>query len=181
MSVPLLKLGYLLVKSVSKPIANSIKKQAVTRPAFRRFCVELAETYHKLDLRLKATKKTFIVQQAPKHGRAQHEACDSTAEQILREKPYDVNKAIEMGGKPMCCCHLYNFTIANFIGEAVIFTIAGILITIEAYRNRATEMARRESIEERLAEIKVQAEKIQNLEIQLNEIISAFRHKKPNE
>ncbi|BFZ07647.1 hypothetical protein BsWGS_10686 [Bradybaena similaris] len=44
---PLIKLGYLAVKQISKPIANYIKRKAKSTPVFRKYiCMPPAQFYH---------------------------------------------------------------------------------------------------------------------------------------
>ncbi|KAJ3370555.1 hypothetical protein HDU91_006144 [Kappamyces sp. JEL0680] len=47
------KLGSLLIKTLSKPLANSLKRRAKQSPYFETFCIGLAQNYNKLDLTLK--------------------------------------------------------------------------------------------------------------------------------
>lgn len=49
--MPLVKLGYLFIRTVAKPISSIIKRQAKDHPAFRRACVRFAQLYHRLDVR----------------------------------------------------------------------------------------------------------------------------------
>ncbi|CAO3597210.1 unnamed protein product [Absidia cylindrospora] len=48
-----LKLGSLLVKTLAKPVANSIKVQAKQHPNFKEFCIGVAQKSHKLEMNLK--------------------------------------------------------------------------------------------------------------------------------
>ncbi|KAI8069150.1 optic atrophy 3 protein-domain-containing protein [Gongronella butleri] len=48
-----IKLGSLLVKTLAKPVANSIKTQAKSHPAFKEFCIGVAQTSHRLEMTLK--------------------------------------------------------------------------------------------------------------------------------
>lgn len=126
MSIPLIKLGYLLVRTLSKPIANTIKKQAVNKPSFRNICVKLAQSYHKMEVHLRRRLKNGTNL--------------SQIEEAVR--PLDEKKAIELG--------------ANFIGEFVIFSVAGSVLTFEAIRNRENEKNRREDVLDRLDALEAQ-------------------------
>ncbi|KAI5780677.1 optic atrophy 3 protein-domain-containing protein [Peziza echinospora] len=53
MSTVGLKLGSLLIKTISKPIATAIKAQARDHPTFRRICISLAQSVHRADMRLR--------------------------------------------------------------------------------------------------------------------------------
>ncbi|KAJ8761492.1 hypothetical protein K2173_001626 [Erythroxylum novogranatense] len=48
MVLPLLKLGTLAVKTLSKPVANKLKQQATNYPKFRHFIVSIAQANHRL-------------------------------------------------------------------------------------------------------------------------------------
>lgn len=48
-----LKLTSLLVKTVAKPIANTLKAQAKEHETFRNGCIFIAQTVHKTDLKLR--------------------------------------------------------------------------------------------------------------------------------
>ena len=48
-----LKIGTLLLKTLSKPLANSLKRRAQSNQRFERFCVGLAQVYNNVDSRLK--------------------------------------------------------------------------------------------------------------------------------
>ncbi|KAI9007270.1 optic atrophy 3 protein-domain-containing protein [Gaertneriomyces semiglobifer] len=47
------KLGSLIIKTLAKPIANSIKQQAKTHPRFKEFCIDVAQTTHRWEHALK--------------------------------------------------------------------------------------------------------------------------------
>ncbi|ORX53234.1 OPA3-domain-containing protein [Hesseltinella vesiculosa] len=48
-----IKLGSLLVKTLAKPVANSIKTQAKQHEKFREFCIGVAQTSHRWEMTLK--------------------------------------------------------------------------------------------------------------------------------
>ncbi|XP_059670249.1 OPA3-like protein [Cornus florida] len=48
MVLPVLKLGILAVRTVSKPIANRLKEQAGFHPKFRRLIISIAQANHRL-------------------------------------------------------------------------------------------------------------------------------------
>lgn len=48
MILPVVKLGALVLKTVCKPIANRLKKEAGRHPEFRRLIVNLAQTNHRI-------------------------------------------------------------------------------------------------------------------------------------
>ncbi|KAJ1920239.1 hypothetical protein H4219_001472 [Mycoemilia scoparia] len=48
-----IKLLSLFVKTLAKPVANQIKSQAKTHPRFRKFCIGVAQTTHRLEIQWK--------------------------------------------------------------------------------------------------------------------------------
>ena len=51
---PLAKLGILLVKQVSKPIAASLSKRAKKSPFFRNYiCIPMAQAFHLFDVKVR--------------------------------------------------------------------------------------------------------------------------------
>ncbi|GAN07585.1 OPA3-domain-containing protein [Mucor ambiguus] len=48
-----IKIGSLLVKTLAKPVANSIKTQAKSHPKFKAFCISVAQGSHTLEMTLK--------------------------------------------------------------------------------------------------------------------------------
>lgn len=52
MSSLALKIGSLLVRTLSKPIANTIKAQAKEHKAFRKACIEFAQWMHRAEFRI---------------------------------------------------------------------------------------------------------------------------------
>lgn len=129
-ALPLVKLGYLLVRTVAKPISSSLKKQAKDHPTFRNACIGLAQSYHRLEVRMRRRL-------AAKNGGGTLEPNSALTEQSVR--PLDEQKAIELG--------------ADFFGEALVFGVAGILLVMEATRNHRAEMARRQLIEDKFEQL----------------------------
>eukprot|EP00898_Chlorokybus_atmophyticus_P000199 jgi/Chlat1/117/Chrsp1S03217 len=50
--LPLAKLGTLVIRTLSKPLAQRVKKEAVNRPGFRKVIVGFAQAYHRINVRL---------------------------------------------------------------------------------------------------------------------------------
>ncbi|RUP49134.1 optic atrophy 3 protein-domain-containing protein [Jimgerdemannia flammicorona] len=48
-----IKVGSLIVRTLAKPVANYIKNQAKQHPSFRDFCINVAQTAHRLEMTLK--------------------------------------------------------------------------------------------------------------------------------
>ncbi|BAT87129.1 OPA3-like protein [Vigna umbellata] len=52
MVLPLLKLGTLALKTLSKPVASRLKQQAAFHPRFRQLIVNMAQTNHQITTRM---------------------------------------------------------------------------------------------------------------------------------
>lgn len=77
MSITLIKLGYLFIKSIAKPVSNVVKKQAVNNKTFRQGCLNLAQRYHQWEVKLRRRLQGGIA--------------------IEHVKPLEESKAIELG------------------------------------------------------------------------------------
>lgn len=71
-------MGYLFVKSAARPIALLVKRFAIKQNVFRRICVEGAQRFHKMEIKMRQLGNTS----KPVH--------------II---PLEESKAIEIGGK----------------------------------------------------------------------------------
>ncbi|KAI9324734.1 optic atrophy 3-like protein, partial [Obelidium mucronatum] len=47
------KIGALIIRTVAKPLATSLKAQAVQHPTFKRACIGVAQAYHRIEENLK--------------------------------------------------------------------------------------------------------------------------------
>ena len=84
--MPLIKIGYLLVRTVAKPVAGIFKKQAKEHPWFRGACSRLAQSYHRSEVKMKrriASKNSDAGSELPVEAKI---------------KPLDEQKAIDLGG-----------------------------------------------------------------------------------
>ncbi|KAH1274024.1 hypothetical protein KXW98_006340 [Aspergillus fumigatus] len=169
-----LKLSSLVIRTLSKPIANQIKAQAREHERFRRVCVSIAQSLHRIDMRLRlgnlrdnaaAQKRAAAEAEVRKHKptvptvkteaetKAEEEAiakAKAAASEAAKPaptphiRPLSESKAIESG--------------ATFISETFLFLVAGGLIVFESWRSRRKETTRREDVEARLVELE-QSEK----------------------
>jgi optic atrophy 3 protein len=128
--MPLVKLGYLLIRTIAKPVSSGIKNYAKNHPQFRKMCISVAQNYHKVEVKLKRGL-------ANKRKKVQNEVEETVLVKKPEPeiKPLDPNLAIETG--------------ANFIGESIVFIIAGILLIADQLNSKAKENTRREIIEYR--------------------------------
>lgn len=132
-----MKLGYLLVRTVAKPIASGIKRQARDHQAFRRVCVSIAQIYHRTEVKLKRGLDANKKRLQPPHNRPLQSGETTGSESAIR--PLDEAKAVEVG--------------SEFIGEALVFLVAGTLLVFDQLSNRQKEQERRGEIERRFTEL----------------------------
>ncbi|EAW15247.1 OPA3 family protein [Aspergillus clavatus NRRL 1] len=169
-----LKLSSLVIRTLSKPIANQIKGQAREHERFRKFCISIAQGLHRVDMRLRlgslrdsataqrrAAAEAELRKHKPTTPTVKTEAETKAEEQAIAKakavvtetakpapaphiRPLSESKAIESG--------------ATFISETFLFLVAGGLIVFESWRSRRKENTRREDVEARLVELE-QSEK----------------------
>lgn len=118
--MPLIKLGYLLIRTISKPVSSIIKRQARTNSKFREGCQKIAQSYHRIEIKM-----------------ARKLANDKGGEREI--KKLNQEKAVEVG--------------SEFIGEALVFGVAGILLVLDQSRTYKRDKRRKLQLEERLKKI----------------------------
>ncbi|KUL82595.1 hypothetical protein ZTR_10241 [Talaromyces verruculosus] len=167
-----LKLSSLVIRTLSKPIANSIKAQAREHERFRRLCVSMAQTLHRIDMRLKlgllrdtAAIEERAAKEAAEAAARRHRSKVPTAKteaEIQAEKAETEEakkKAIEeVKAKPLPRIRPLSESKAidsgaNFISETFLFLVAGGLIVFESWRSRRKETSRRSDVQDRLVEL----------------------------
>ncbi|KAG0324491.1 hypothetical protein BGZ99_001739 [Dissophora globulifera] len=109
------KLGFLAIRTIAKPIANSIKSYSVKHPKFKDACISVAQFSHKTEMQLKMKFLGYKVESI---------------------RPLNDARAVEMG--------------ANFLGEAIIFGVAGSLIILENARTRMNARDRKNLVDDTL-------------------------------
>ncbi|EEH46923.2 myosin-1 [Paracoccidioides brasiliensis Pb18] len=167
-----LKLSSLVIRTLSKPIANQIKAQAREHERFRRVCVSFAQAIHRVDMRMrlgllqssaaldKQAARETAQSQAKKHK--PQVATVKTEAQIKLEESLaakEKEKAQEppkppppLRIRPLSEAKAIDSG-ATFISETFLFIVAGSLIVFEALRSRRKETSRREDVADRLAEL----------------------------
>ncbi|KZF26096.1 hypothetical protein L228DRAFT_279339 [Xylona heveae TC161] len=174
MSSITLKLTSLIVKTLSKPIANQIKAQAREHERFRRVCVSFAQSLHQLDMRLRLgllrdtaaierqAAKEAAAAQAKKHKHeiptvkteAQTKA-DETAAAKSKTKGQTEEKPKPAPApriRPLSEAKAIDSG-ANFISETFLFLVGGGLILFESFRSRRKENTRREDVADKINEL----------------------------
>ncbi|CAG8734592.1 5230_t:CDS:2, partial [Acaulospora morrowiae] len=128
------KIGYLLVRTIAKPIANGIKSYSKNHPSFRRLCINVAQGWgFNLPCIIVTTKAAYRFEiklnmnLLGQKGDSKIRALNSA-------------KAVEMG--------------ANFLGEAIIFGVAASLILWEQTRSHKLSKSRQYNLDEAIEKLK---------------------------
>ncbi|OJD26028.1 hypothetical protein ACJ73_02596 [Blastomyces percursus] len=168
-----LKISSLVIRTLSKPIANQIKAQAREHERFRRLCVSFAQSLHRVDMRLRlgllqnsaAIEKQTAREAAAealankqKHGittvktETQTKLEESLAAKLKEKAQEPPKPPPPIRIRPLSEAKAIDSG-ATFISETFLFLVAGGLIVFEAFRARRKETSRREDVAERLAEL----------------------------
>ncbi|RHZ86051.1 hypothetical protein Glove_55g50 [Diversispora epigaea] len=112
------KIGYLLIRTLAKPLANSIKVNILlrnyskTHPTFRKWCISVAQKTYKFEMNL----NMYLLGQKDYKIRSLNDA-----------------KAVDLG--------------SHFLGESVIFGVTAMLIVWEQTRSRKQNKTLKEAVE----------------------------------
>ncbi|XP_045133079.1 putative OPA3-like protein CG13603 isoform X3 [Portunus trituberculatus] len=150
---PLAKLGALVIKQVSKPLANVAKNRAKNSHFFRTYVLmPPAQFYHWCEVRLK-----MYVMNIGRSGQK------TTIPKLSEEA------AIELGG--------------NLLGEGVIFSIAVVILAFEVSRQKEKEKKKEEaerafidSLENRINELTFATEELDTKLREVTRIAYAMQH-----
>ncbi|ORX91727.1 OPA3-domain-containing protein [Basidiobolus meristosporus CBS 931.73] len=134
------KIFSLLVRTIAKPVANTIKNRTKSNPNFRAMCISVAQWTHKAEMNLKMKFLGY------------------NKEKI---RPLNDAKAIEAG--------------ANFLGESIIFTIAGSLIVFETLRTRRNKANERNEMSDNITMLLSDRTRMENLLVQQQETMNELR------
>ncbi|KAI8917436.1 optic atrophy 3-like protein [Entophlyctis helioformis] len=91
------KLGSLLIKTLSKPLANTIKARAKTNPKFKDFCIGVAQMYHRVDMGLKMRFLDYKI--------------------VEPIRPLNDIRAVELGSDFMSESIIFTVTALTIVGE----------------------------------------------------------------
>ncbi|MCJ1425052.1 hypothetical protein MMC29_002940 [Sticta canariensis] len=174
MSSVVLKLGSLVIKTLSKPIARGIKAQAQEHERFRRICISFAQSIHRWDMRLrlgllqdmksieKQAAREFAEAQAKKHKldiptvktEAQTIADEAAAIRAKEKSPDKVKVPAILKPKirPLSESKAIDSG-ATFVSEGFLFAVGISLILFENWRSRRKENTRREDVADRISEL----------------------------
>ncbi|KAH0536308.1 hypothetical protein FGG08_006801 [Glutinoglossum americanum] len=172
MSSITLKITSLIIRTLSKPIANQIKNQAREHPRFRKLCVDFAQSLHRVDMHLRlglirnapqaerhaARDPAEIVQARKLRLEAAEKAKDGAADATAKtdEAAEKAKEKLKPTPKPRIRPLTEAKAIdtgATFISEAFLFFVTGSLIVFESWRSRRKATTRREDIADRLTDL----------------------------
>ncbi|KAL9010159.1 MAG: hypothetical protein Q9173_004882 [Seirophora scorigena] len=172
MSGVVIKIGSLLLKTLSKPVANYIKGQAREHPRFRRFCIAGAQRIHRLDMNLRLG---LLQDRAAIDKQISREAVEALAKRQKQDTPTvktesqakaeeanpaaDKAKAGEktkVSSKPKIRPLSEAKAIdagANFASESFLLSVGIGLIVFERWWSNRRETSRREDVADRINEL----------------------------
>ncbi|KAL1603909.1 hypothetical protein SLS60_005501 [Paraconiothyrium brasiliense] len=190
-----LKIASLAVRTLAKPIANQIKRNAHEHERFRGYCVRFAQGLHRFDMRMRLgllQDPAVIDRQVEKEVKAAEaarkrldqtptvktEAQTAAEEAMTKEEKEAARKKIEAEAKrnieaatrrrPLSEAKAIEMG-ANFVAEAFIFAVGISVIVFEQWRQRRKARNQRDDIREDVEELK---EEFKNVREELAELKS---------
>ncbi|KAI4907469.1 hypothetical protein J4E90_009498 [Alternaria incomplexa] len=170
-----LKVTSLFVRTLAKPVANAIKRNAHEHDRFRRICVKFAQGLHRVDMRMRLgllqdpavidrqiKKEVQLAEAARKKAAAPTVLTEEEmkAEEALTEKERDaIKKKTEERIKPRIRPLSEQKAIemgANFAAETFIFAVGIAVILVEQWRQRRKARNARDDIREDLEEVQAE-------------------------
>ncbi|KAL6711969.1 hypothetical protein ACN47E_003012 [Coniothyrium glycines] len=167
-----LKVTSLFVRTLAKPMANAIKRNAHEHERFRRICVKFAQGLHRIDMRMRLglLQDPAVIDRQIKKEVAAAEAArrkaqtptvptkeEMEAEEALSEKDREaIKKKAEERSKPRIRPLSEQKAIetgANFAAEAFIFAVGISVIVFEQWRQRRKAKNARDDIREDLEQL----------------------------
>lgn len=170
-----LKVTSLFVRTLAKPVANAIKRNAHEHDRFRRICVKFAQGLHRVDMRMRLgllqdpavidrqiKKEVALAEAARKKAAAPTVLTEEEmkVEEALTEKERDaIKKKAEERIKPRIRPLSEQKAIemgANFAAETFIFAVGIAVILVEQWRQRRKAKNARDDIREDLEEVQAE-------------------------
>ncbi|KAH7408223.1 optic atrophy 3 protein-domain-containing protein [Phaeosphaeria sp. MPI-PUGE-AT-0046c] len=167
-----LKVTSLFVRTLAKPMANAIKRNAHEHPRFRRVCIKFAQGLHRIDMRMRLgllQDPAVIDRQIKKEVQAAEAARQKAAmptvkteeemkaEEEMSEKEREaIRKKAEERTKPRIRPLSEQKAIetgANFVAESFIFSVGIGVIVFEQWRQRRKARNARDDIREDLEDM----------------------------
>ncbi|KIX01636.1 uncharacterized protein Z518_09362 [Rhinocladiella mackenziei CBS 650.93] len=195
-----LKFTSLAIRTLSKPIANLIKRQAREHEGFRRTCISFAQTLHRIDMRWRIgllqdaaaverqVAKEAAAEAAKKHKHpniptvkteAQMKAEMEEAAKAAKEASEPPKPRPKPKIRPLSEAKAIE-TGANFISETFLFSVAAGLILFEQWRSRRKETNRRDDVAERLNDLEESEKAARRALVELEREVLRLRAKEKN-
>ncbi|EXJ88458.1 hypothetical protein A1O1_05388 [Capronia coronata CBS 617.96] len=194
-----LKFTSLAIRTLAKPIANFIKRQAREHEGFRRTCISFAQRLHRIDMRWrigllqdaaaieKQAAKEAAQDAAKKHKHsiptvkteAQTKAEEEAAAKATKESAEPPKPRPKPKIRPLSEAKAIDAG-ASFISEAFLFSVAASLILLESWRSRRKESSRRDDVDDRLNDLEETEKATRKALIQLEREVLRLRAKEQN-
>ncbi|KAL8644218.1 MAG: hypothetical protein Q9226_007876 [Calogaya cf. arnoldii] len=196
MSGVVIKLGSLVIRTLSKPVANYIKSQAREHPRFRRLCIAGAQRVHRLDMSLRlgllqdhATIDKQIAREAAEaqarrqkqeistvKTEAQMKADERPATKEKDKAPDKSKTASKPRIRPLSEAKAIDAG-ANFASESFLLSVGIGLIIFERWWSSRKESNRREDVADRIEELEESEKAARRALIELEKEIIRIRGK----
>ncbi|KAL8827608.1 MAG: hypothetical protein Q9170_006946 [Blastenia crenularia] len=196
MSGVVIKLGSLVIRTLSKPVANYIKGQAREHPRFRQLCIAGAQRIHRVDMRLrlgllqdhaaidKQIAKEAAEAQAKKQKQdiptvkteAQSKADDASLAAEKSKGTEKVKAASKPRIRPLSEAKAIDAG-ANFASETFLLSVGIGLIVFERWWSSRKESTRREDVSDRIAELEESEKSARKALVELEKEVLRLRAK----
>ncbi|TKX23657.1 hypothetical protein C1H76_4171 [Elsinoe australis] len=182
-----LKLASLAIRTLAKPVANTIKSRAREHDTFRKVFIRFAQSLHRVDMRMRlgilhdaAAQDRMHAREAAEQAKKKAEAETPTVRSEAEQRRFEEEQKAKAEGKeapkdqkeekkpkprirPLSESRAIELG-ANFASESFIFMVAAGLLIFERWWSRQKEAAKDEHVVERISTLEEQAEKISYLE-----------------
>jgi len=195
-----LKFTSLAIRTLAKPIANFIKRQAREHDGFRRTCISFAQSLHRVDMRWrigllqdqaameKHAAKDAAAEAAKKHKQnsiptvkteAQTKAAEEAAAKAAKGESEPPKPRPKPKIRPLSEAKAIDAG-ATFISEAFLFGVAASLIFLESWRSNRKATKRRDDVTERLNDLEESERAARTALIELEKEVLELRAKEKN-
>ncbi|KAI4205629.1 MAG: hypothetical protein LQ346_001413 [Caloplaca aetnensis] len=196
MSGVVIKIGSLLLKTLSKPVANYIKSQAREHARFRRICIAGAQRIHRLDMRLRlgllqdhaAIDKQIAREAAEAQARrqkqelptvkteAQAKADEASLTADQKRGSEKAKAPVKPKIRPLSEAKAIDAG-ANFVSESFLLSVGIGLVVFERWWSSRRENSRREDVAERIGELEESEKSARRALVELEKEILRLRAK----
>ncbi|KAL8940110.1 MAG: hypothetical protein Q9216_002991 [Gyalolechia sp. 2 TL-2023] len=196
MSGVVIKLGSLVIRTLSKPVANYIKGQAREHPRFRQLCIAGAQRIHRIDMRLRlgllqdhASIEKQIAREAAEAQAKRQKLEIPTVKTESQAKADEASLAAEKAKgaekakaasrpriRPLSEAKAIDAG-ANFASETFLLSVGIGLIVFERWWSSRKESTRREDVAERIAELEESEKSDRRALVELEKEILRLRAK----